>query len=108
MKKVVVASGNPVKIQATLNAFSRMKMTLCADRPHLEPYDQDAWAATPDSPWWLSIMHIRPTHWRALCMQSGPTLMADWCVFLVAVVTGIRVNGHKWVVQRSCWPITYL
>ena len=24
MKKVVVASGNPVKIQATLNAFSRM------------------------------------------------------------------------------------
>ena len=32
-----------------LNGFSRMKMVLTEDHPALKPYDQDAWAALPDT-----------------------------------------------------------
>ncbi len=61
---------------AHLNAFSRMKMTVCADRPHLEPYDQDAWAATPDASeapidWSLSLIRAVHARWHAL-LESLP------------------------------------
>lgn len=32
-----------------LNAFIRMKLMLTEDRPTLKPYNQDAWAALPDT-----------------------------------------------------------
>ena len=56
---------------AHLNAFSRMKMVVCADRPRLEPYDQDAWAMTPDAntapiSWSLDLIHAVHARWHAL------------------------------------------
>jgi len=56
---------------AHLNAFSRMKMALCAERPHLEPYDQDLWAKTPDAAtapieWSLDLIRAVHARWHAL------------------------------------------
>ena len=34
---------------AHMNAFVRMKLILTENKPALKPYDQDAWAAMPDT-----------------------------------------------------------
>lgn len=57
-----------------LNAFSRMKMVLCADRPRLEPYDQDVWARTPDAStapvaWSLELIRGVHARWHALLVD---------------------------------------
>ena len=36
-------------VDAHMNAYIRMKLVLLEDNPILKPYDQNAWAETPDS-----------------------------------------------------------
>ena len=55
-------------------------MALCADRPHLEPYDQDLWAMTPDAAtapiaWSLDLVRAVHARWHALL---APLPEAAW------------------------------
>ncbi len=63
---------------AHLNAFVRMKLMLTEERPAIKPYNQDAWAAQPDStemPIGVSLEILRGLHDR-------------WCKLLERVPEG--------------------
>lgn len=52
---------------AHMNAFVRMKLILTENKPALKPYDQDAWAAMPDTtemPIGVSMEILRGLHDR--------------------------------------------
>ncbi|HWQ12738.1 MAG TPA: putative metal-dependent hydrolase [Roseiflexaceae bacterium] len=62
------------------NAFIRTKLILTEEHPTLKPYDQDAWAALPDTcamPVGASLELLRGLHarWVRLFESLGP---ADW------------------------------
>ena len=60
---------------AHINGFTRMKLTLTEEHPTLRTYEQDDWAALPDStiPIDLSLRLIRALHTRwALLLESLP------------------------------------
>lgn len=61
-----------------LNAYTRLKLALTEENPIIKPYDQDAWAALPDSrlaPVEMSLVLIDGLHarWAALlgALQPG-------------------------------------
>ncbi|MBI3259042.1 MAG: putative metal-dependent hydrolase [Ignavibacteriae bacterium] len=50
-----------------INAYIRMKLILTEDKPTLKPYDQDLWAALPDSKYLSlesSLLILRGVHFR--------------------------------------------
>jgi DinB superfamily len=59
-----------------MNAFVRMKLMVTENHPTLKPYDQDAWAALPDSrklPVRSSLAIIRGLHERwVILLESLP------------------------------------
>jgi hypothetical protein len=59
-----------------LNGFVRMKLILTEERPTLKPYDQDAWASTPDAtamPIQSSVALLRGLHERlSVLLESLP------------------------------------
>ena len=61
---------------AHLNAFIRMKLILTEERPAIKPYDQNAWAALPDStgmPVGVSLEILRGLHDRwAMLLDRVP------------------------------------
>lgn len=63
-----------------MNAFVRMKLTITEDHPTLKPYDQDAWAALPDTvgmPIGVSMEILRGLHER-WCALLDAVPEADW------------------------------
>lgn len=61
---------------AHLNAFVRMKLILTEERPAIKPYDQNAWAALPDTtemPVGVSLEILRGLHdrWAMLLDRVG-------------------------------------
>ncbi len=62
-----------------MNSFIRFKLLLTEDNPTIKPYDQDAWAVTPDyqPPIATSLGILRGLHvrWAALLNHLGET---DW------------------------------
>jgi hypothetical protein len=63
-----------------LNAFVRTKLILTEDHPTLKPYDQDAWAALPDTlsmPVDASLAILRGVHARWVALWDSLD-EADW------------------------------
>lgn len=60
-----------------MNAFTRFKLALTEDNPQIKPYDQDAWAASPDAAKTdiaLSLALLEGLHgrWAALLSSLTP------------------------------------
>ena len=65
---------------AHLNAFIRMKLILTEQKPTITPYDQNAWAALPDTtemPIGVSLEILRGLHDR-WCMLLDRVPDGDW------------------------------
>ena len=62
-----------------MNCFIRIKLILTEEHPTLRPYDQDAWAVTPDysAPIEVSLTLLRGLHsrWALLFESFGE---AEW------------------------------
>lgn len=56
-----------------INGFTRMRVTLTEEKPTLKTYEQDAWAALPDSqlPIAYSLQLIRALHARWVAMLEN-------------------------------------
>lgn len=63
-----------------MNAFIRFKLGLTEDRPHIKPYQQDAWAKLPDVELVpvnisLTLLHALHTRWEELLLSLSDQ---DW------------------------------
>ncbi len=63
-----------------MNGYIRLKLALTEDNPTIKPYDQDAWAALPDSslPIALSLSILDAVHerWTVLWRATTPAQFA--------------------------------